>query len=423
MKLLFRHGIVKYQTDISNNPNFLHKTSDNYVTLYVSPDPTIFTVSHGGDDYLFEESTTIAKAWGPFTPGYDYWLYWDINIKTGERTFGTTIHAPVIAPRPPLTPAVDQHWYDKSQNVMKVWQGIVWIEVIRVFAGRMEGGAVLIQNTAGSQVGTNTTTYAGAVLFDNDSKPVRKTQTDGKGKFLTTESPFFKQYQTVSSIKFETAIAYYEAIEHIPAWSLVTFKEYNKIGLASYDLPYRPAIGIVQQDLHTGEVGILTTNGFVTNLDWNWTQPANTPLFCGPTGELLTTIPHAGIVHKVGYIVDSNTIFIEKSSPVHYFDAAHPTTTVPVTFDINTGKLIVDSNGTGGSSHNFGVIGYTHTQNTASAVWEISHNKHATNCTCTVFDSAGHMILPDDVHIVDSMFIRITFNVVQTGKAQFVFIL
>jgi hypothetical protein len=427
MKLLFRHGIVKYQADINSNPDFLRRTPDNYITLYVLNEPTIFTVSHGTDDYVYEEKQTVPKAWGPFTNTSNYWLYWDIDILTGARTFGHTTVEPVVAFQAPAHPVTDMHWYDKTQNVMKVWGGTRWTEVIRIFAGYLASGVVVNPYSVGSQVGTNTTIYAGNILYDSNSKPVRKTQPDGKGKFLTTESPFFKQQQSVSSIKFETVIEYFEAIEHIPAWYLVTFKAYNKIGVASYNLPYRPAIGIVQQDFHSGETGILTTNGFVTNPNWHWTVPANTPLFCGPNGELVTTVPTSGIIHKVGYVVAPNTVFIEKSSPIHHFDSLHPSATVPVELDIVSGRFVTNPHQSGvnpGNSYGLKpVYGMTYEQITGSMLWEIVHNTGSTNYTCQVFDPSGRIVMPDDIFVFDNNTIHVTFTSLQAGKAQVMFII
>ena len=87
MKVSFRQGILRHQTDSNNNPLFLQKNGET-VNLYVSPDPTIFTATFGMAEYLVTEPTTIISAWaGPFPMGTDYWLYWDISTTTGVRTF------------------------------------------------------------------------------------------------------------------------------------------------------------------------------------------------------------------------------------------------------------------------------------------------------------------------------------------------
>jgi hypothetical protein len=427
MKVSFRHGIIKYQTDLNNNPDFLLRTSDNYITLYANSTPTLVTISHGDTDYLIEEPTTVNKAWGPFSAGpTDYWLYWDINISTGLRSFGSTTIQPVVNLTAPTSPLIDQHWYDKSKNVMKVWSGTAWIEVLRVFAAKLDNGVIIQPYPTGSQVGSNTTVTAGSLLFDNNNRPVRKTQLDGKGKFLTTESPFHKQFQTISTVKFETTIEYVSAIEHIPAFSLVTYSQNNTIGLASCDPPFKPVVGIIQDELHTGELGIITPHGYVTNLVWNWnlnTYPANTPLFCGPYGEIVTTPPSNGIIQNIGYIVNSNTIYLEKSNPVHHWANGQSYSGVPLEIDVFTGKIITNPHFGGATPQGVGrVYGLTHNQTTHSAQWVISHTYNSTNFLCQVYDSTGHIIMSDDIYYVDNNTIIVSFNVPQTGKAQITFI-
>lgn len=130
MKVSFRQGIVRHQTDGANNPLFL-QASGSTVTLYVSPDPTIFTVTNGMAEYLYTEPTTVTSAWaGPFSPGSDYWLYWDLSLTTGLRTFGHTIFEPIEQSDAPSTPAVDQHWFNTTDRKMYVWQGNSWSERI-----------------------------------------------------------------------------------------------------------------------------------------------------------------------------------------------------------------------------------------------------------------------------------------------------
>ena len=90
MRLLFRQGIVQYQ-----QPDFL-SVGPSYVSLVVIDTPCIITFADGTKDYLFIEQQTVVNAWGPIYPGQDQWLYWDIDRRTGQRTFGITTLQPKV---------------------------------------------------------------------------------------------------------------------------------------------------------------------------------------------------------------------------------------------------------------------------------------------------------------------------------------
>ena len=89
MRLSFRHGIIRCQTDYTGTPTFLRKSSlgGEFIDLIVSPDPTIISIAHQGANYLIEETKTVTHAWGPFAPhGITQYLYWDISFLDGSLT-------------------------------------------------------------------------------------------------------------------------------------------------------------------------------------------------------------------------------------------------------------------------------------------------------------------------------------------------
>ncbi len=94
MRIDFRQGIIKYPI-LHNQQSFLLKQS-SYVTLSADNGPTDYTTIHGNENYLFTENLTVQNAWGPLDSNTDYWLYFDINLLTGVRTFGSTKLAPII---------------------------------------------------------------------------------------------------------------------------------------------------------------------------------------------------------------------------------------------------------------------------------------------------------------------------------------
>lgn len=97
MRLTFRQGVVSHQTG-----GFLYLNLNGNVDLAASNRPTVVTVAHGNVDYLWSEDASIEDAWvGPFSPSVYYWLYWDFNSLTFERSFGYTTLEPVYQPVAP----------------------------------------------------------------------------------------------------------------------------------------------------------------------------------------------------------------------------------------------------------------------------------------------------------------------------------
>lgn len=320
MKLPFRQGLLRWQTDISGSQSFLQKSSlaGDYINLIISPDPTIFTVAHGRVDYLIEETRTVVNAWGPFQAiGQTQYLYWDVNVRDATITRGYTLLAPINAPNPPPHPVVDQHWFDKTNNVMKVWSdsGITpngnhkfdWVIKVRIFAAIYNSSAVIIpmQSTTGSQVGVNQPCSAGHILMNDVGNPLR----DRDGALLTTESSLIISRSATSPIRLETAIIDVEAVEYVPAYYLVSFVANRKAVLASSNRLDRQVGGMVLEEMYPGEVRRVVLNGNITQEQWNWPDSTiGRPVFCGPTGEVTLTPPMTGLSQQVGLIFDNHTI-------------------------------------------------------------------------------------------------------------------
>ena len=121
----------------------------------------IASAAHKSENYLIDERSSVAAAWnlawdqswGSEPGSHGYHLYWDINISSGVISRGITPWVPVTGTQPTL-PSIDQHWFDKSENVMKVWSGSAWVPKIRVFAGFVSETDV-IESSVSSQVGLN----------------------------------------------------------------------------------------------------------------------------------------------------------------------------------------------------------------------------------------------------------------------------
>lgn len=341
-RFTFRHGIARRQEDGFGNPAFLQPSNGgSWIDLIVSPDPTVFLIAHYDADYLISENASIVKAWGPFTSGTNYWLYWDVDFVTGTLTRGFTTLQPVDDPLPPPT-AVDQHWFDMTENVMKVWSGSGWVEKVRIFAAQYANGATLIEYPVGSQAGLNgMPTFAGAILFDPDGRPLQQFQRNRRGRFLTTETPLHGQHARIANFRVEAAIVQGEAQENIPIHHAVAYYDYDKLVLARNTDPSKPAIGIALEDMNTNEVRSYITKGFVTNeIDWDWSAyPVGTPLFVGLTGELIVNPPTSISMQQIATVVNPTTVFVDVHRVISFTSAGN---LISIRLDRDTGSLIAD---------------------------------------------------------------------------------
>jgi hypothetical protein len=312
MYIPFRQGLVRLQVDNNSAPSFLQKVNGGqFIDLIVSPVPTIICFAHGSVDYLFEETRTVSHAWGPFTGSLqNYWLFWDIDMLTGVRTFGHTKKQPVYSNNPP-PPAQDQHWFDLTKMTMFVWNGTRWDERIRCFAAKYDNGSVILSHGPGSQAGINNPVNAGFILFDDDEKAIKKWKRDNKGNFITTETPLLTHASRVSNVVLDGVTKYVKASCAIPQWSVVTLNSFGSVALASHMDQSRPAAGISKWHMNIGDAGIIHTSGYITNNNWNWSLPAATPLFVGLSGQVTSVVPQIGSIQRIGMIVDSDTIFVD----------------------------------------------------------------------------------------------------------------
>ena len=171
-KISFRQGIVSHPKNTGGQQTFLDKVNgNNSVKLEIgastSADPVIITFAHGDTDYLYTESKSVPMAWTGCTTGQDYWLYWELDLNTGEMIRGKTTRKPLTQRTQPAAPlrVPGQMWFDTSEYVYKEWQGSVWLEVVRVIAAKLANGTTFHsfssgvgnQEYAGSQIGSSTT--------------------------------------------------------------------------------------------------------------------------------------------------------------------------------------------------------------------------------------------------------------------------
>lgn len=312
MIINFRQGIVSTQL----TPNFLTFVGGD-VNINADSDPTTITFAHGDNDYLFSESETIIGAWkGPFSVTNNYWLYWDIDIYSGLRTFGFTTVNP-FSPTGgygilPNNPSFDQHFFEMSSKKMKVWNGNKWIDKIRVFAAKISSGSILQPLNIGSQINLNQQRNAGYLLFDQKGNVVKTSDRMGRGSFITTESALNSQDDRNNSYNLEALQKVGKAIEPLPKYHCLAWKGPSLLGISSFgDIDYQ-CIGISSKDTGINEVTVFITDGFINNFNnWNFTEPSGTSLWVGLNGEITTSVPQRYSMQKIGHIVSPDTIFVK----------------------------------------------------------------------------------------------------------------
>lgn len=312
MRIPFRQGLVRVPA------NFLQLAAGKVSLVLGTNGSVISTLADGNANYLVTENLSISNAWvGPFVGGVDYWLYSDINTLTGVRTFGHTIYQPVDGPTAPATPLVDQHWFDTSTNVMKVWSGLQWVRKIRVFYAKLNQGALFVSMSinspafTGTQVGSLASQQAtvGAFVYDNVGNPLKK----GDGTFFTTEDTALTGIMSNTQVKFGSIVIEATADANLAAYAIVRFLSFNKVGPALNYFIDNGAYGIIDRAATVGEVVNVIMEGAITNEAWDWTAAGiNAPLYVDNSGMLTTVAPASPI--PVASVIDKSTILLRPSS-------------------------------------------------------------------------------------------------------------
>ena len=303
MRISYRQGLISAQA------NFLQigQTDTRYIDISVSPVPVVAAIAFGDVDYLIGEQRSVTNAWGPLSAGTHY-LYWEVNQATGVLTRGSTSLPPVTAASVP--PAIiGQMWFDTVAKVMKEFTGTRWQPVLRVFAGVVNSGAILIPAQFESQVGLNEPCTAGFIMTDGLGKAFKNSQ----GQFLTTDTPI-SSIDTGSLVKLQGAQVVVQTNENIPKFSLV-YLAGGRAALASSDPSLdgsKAPLAMVTVDAYQNDAVTLVTSGqVVTNEQWDFpgTQIGKA-LYCSDSGVITTTKPLSWKNVKVGTIMSSNSVLL-----------------------------------------------------------------------------------------------------------------
>jgi hypothetical protein len=299
----FRQGLVAYQENGSNLPNFLKYVNSN-VTLNIAPTPTVVTFAHRNANYLIVFDVEQNSTWAPLE-GHISYLYWDIDLLSAVVTAGVTDTTPTFGGTRPESPVNNQHWFDVENAVMLVWDASrnTWRERIRVFAGEISQSGVITHYQRGSQVGINTETLSGFILLDSTLKPTRLVT----GEMLTSNTEVrLKTTSATSGVAAKPVNQYVfaRAASAIPKFRAVKVVSTDTIALAS---PSDTVVGISLNDAPLGNMVQVACVGELVNDQWSWGQPGQI-VWLGDDGSLVTT-PSAGVV-KLGVVKSSTTVIL-----------------------------------------------------------------------------------------------------------------
>ena len=95
---------------------------------------------------------------------------------------------------------------------------------------------------------------------------------------------------------------------------------------------------------------------------------------------------------------------------------------VPLFIDKTNGSIVATNNGSsgGGTPLPSNVIGFTHTQLTASTMWTIVHNKNTRNVVYQIFTDTMDHVFPDQMHIDNENQITVFFGTPMVGLAHLI---
>jgi hypothetical protein len=304
MQLTYTQGLVKGQTDpIAGSKLFLQQAGQ-YVNIYATTIPLTAAVQHANKTYLIVEQLPVNRAWGPL-PSNDVWLYWDINMATGVVTRGYTTRSPLYGTTVPPSAELDQHFYDLTNKVMKVYTGTGWVDKLRVFAASIQSNTLSLYNFA-SQVGLSGSYTGGYILYGMTGKAIK----DDDGTFVNTSSSYMIKggsFNYPLSLEYEPVYATAGSV--LPALSLVKYIDVGIVGLASH-MAEEWATCIAVESAVVGSAVTLVHYGIVRSDQFGFTaEQVGKNIWLGNSGDFTFERPADLTAQLVGYVIDLDAIF------------------------------------------------------------------------------------------------------------------
>lgn len=296
MLLNFRHGVIFGE-------RFIRRNGYN-VDLINNGTPLCVTIADGDNNYLHFEAVNVQNAWKFDSSVKKAYLYIDISRKKGDRTFGSTLTAPVYGATAPTNPKDKDHWFNTTTSMMYYFNAPTnsWFDVIRLFVGEYTTGQQLYEYKHGSTVGITASTskfVTSALIFNEKGNPIRSSN----GKFATTD--INKTISTRSVVGVSQ--------DPISKGTVVTIKN-GEFVRATYSDVGSTILGVLITDSVNIRPTYATFSGIVNNASWNWSVPPGSKLWVNDQGILTTIDPKAtkyleSVKVPVAFVLDGQTIY------------------------------------------------------------------------------------------------------------------
>jgi surface protein len=307
MLINYRQGIIGK----AKLPSMLYVRGSS-VNVRATETPTILAFAHGKRDYIHVIDSDKNDAWIVPDGTDTAWLYWEIDIITGELVYGiTTIDPMGYGDTLPTNPEIGTQFFDRTDNKVKLWDGSQWVERVRLIAAKYESGKLNEQGRY-SQVNLRGKRKVGKIVFDENGDPRFNYGNDTpRTKYFSTELNVLDTRVDKHRTALDKLQLNALAGEDIPKGRCIIMGNdgFTYIGTRNH---VKAVIGITDKTYTVGEKVNLVTHGFVIDNDiWNWEQPENTILFVDDTGQLTPTLVNDISSQVIGIVVSPDTILLD----------------------------------------------------------------------------------------------------------------
>lgn len=315
MRIYFRHGLYRAEKDATGRASLINVGTPGLVAK-VANSPIIWSIAHHEKNYTVSEYNAVVFATpSDLAVAAESWLYVDLDLSSGKKTYGVTITAPSYGLTAPTAPVDDQHWFDLNNNTTKVYSSATktWHERVRLVFGHWNG-VTFTGIDYGSSVGVSVAagTNSGSIIYDATGRALK----DSRGRFVTAVDKMFSDGAATHQFMLESNITRATANENIPAFHVVRWVDFDTVELANYADTSDSVVAITLSAATKGNPVELCIQGKVINDAWQWTN-VNATLWINKNGEFSTVDPYDLQSHTkrrvpVARVLDRNTIVFEQ---------------------------------------------------------------------------------------------------------------
>lgn len=306
MRISFRQGIIEkgdgyLQLDIGQ------------VSLLGETYPFSCTIAHGSSNYTHEENVDAVR-WVVDNSNLVKYLVIEIDLLTGEASYISSFFGVYYADEYPSSSAEFEYFFHTIYNKMYKSVQNNWIEVLAIFVGEVDEYGI-IEYDVGSQVGINLNTgdYIESSYILHDGDTVVKIN---NMELATNSTNMLILDNYLHNIKPEINKLYGYAEYFIPEGYCISIFGDNSIKLATNSIDSVACHGISIKQSSSQEINEYIKFGFLTSDNFSFSEDPMTPLFVGESGQPTTVVPQTNMLQKIGYVLSTDTIFVDIQIPI-----------------------------------------------------------------------------------------------------------